>query len=261
MHSLHLDYEELTSALNRIMRQPYVEKYIKKPFFDSDKLMFLTDMYQHTDVTDEERKQIIMTVMLVQCAVDTHELVPVRNDASMSETEKQLSVLAGDYYSGLYYALLAEHGQIRMIQVLASAIKKINEYKMNLYYEDAMDFDELIYFLMKMESLLIVDVANELQIDQMYIRVVEKVCLLNRLNKDFAAVENNENTYLTVFLHKSIHEATDTQLLQWIETEINKQAIELDHLLSLLPSSFDVIQAAVRGKFALSYHATIAEEG
>src|SRR5699024_3905189 len=134
VHILKFKNEKLTEALRRSMKQPYVEKHIHKPFIDSDKMMILADVYQHMDMKDTEKKQIIITVMLVQCALDKNELVPVNNDSMLSETEKQLAVLAGHYYSGLYYALLAEHGQIRMIQILANAIKQINEYKMNIYY-------------------------------------------------------------------------------------------------------------------------------
>src|SRR5699024_2647044 len=126
----------------------YVEKHIHKLFKDSDKMMFLADVYKQMDMKDTEKKQIIITVMLVECALDTHELGSVNNDSMLSETEKQLAVLAVAYYSCLYYALLAEHGQIRMIQILADAIKQINEYKMNIYYEEANDINELIYFLM-----------------------------------------------------------------------------------------------------------------
>src|SRR5699024_304570 len=230
------------------MKQPYVEKHIHKPFIDSDKMMFLADVYQHMDMKDTEKKQIIITVMLVQCALDTHELVLVNNDSMLSETEKQLAVLAGDYYSGLYYALLAEHGQIRMIQILANAIKQINEYKMNIYYEEANDINELIYFLMKKESLLIVS-------------VVEEVCLLNRLKRELVAAENNDPYYITDSLYKKVHYATNTQPLHRMESEINQQLIELDQLLSLLPSSFNAIRDTIREKFSLSYHTTIAEDG
>src|SRR5699024_8879214 len=159
VHSLKFNNEKLTEALRRIMKQPYVEKHIHKPFIDSDKMMFLADVYQHMDMKDTEKKQIIITVMLVQCALDTHELVTVNNDSMLSETEKQFVVVAVDYYSCLYYALLDEHRQIQKIQILANANKQINEYKMNIYYEEANDINELIYFLMKKESLLIVSVA------------------------------------------------------------------------------------------------------
>lgn len=243
------------------MKQPYVEKHIHKPFIDSDKMMFLADVYQHMDMKDTEKKQIIITVMLVQCALDTHELVPVNNDSMLSETEKQLAVLAGDYYSGLYYALLAELGQIRMIQILANAIKQINEYKMNIYYEEANDINELIYFLMKKESLLIVSVAEEFQLEDSFIQVVEKVCLLNRLKRELVAAENNDPYYITDSLYKMVHYATNTQTLHRMESEINQQLIELDQLLSLLPSSFNAIRDTIREKFSLSYHTTIAEDG
>src|SRR5699024_11978545 len=128
----------------------------------------------------------------------------------LSETEKQLAVLAGDYYSGLYYALLAEHGQIRMIQILANAIKQINEYKMNIYYEAANDINELIYFLMKQESLLIDSVAEEFQLEESFIQIVEKVCLLTKLKREDVSAENNDHYDITDSLYTVVHSATNT---------------------------------------------------
>src|SRR5699024_147428 len=224
-------------------------------------MIFLADVYQHMDMKDTEKKQIIITVMLVQCALDTHALVPVNHDSILSETEKQLAVLAGDYCSGLYYGLLRERGRIRMIPIVAHAIPQITEYKMNIYYEEANDINELIYFLMKKESLLIVSVAEEFQLEDSFIQVVEKVCLLNRLKRELVAAENNDPYYITDSLYKMVHYATNTQPLHRMESEINQQLIELDQLLSLLPSSFNAIRDTIREKFSLSYHTTIAEDG
>src|SRR5699024_10730692 len=137
---------------------------------------------------------------------------------------------------------------------------QINEYKMNIYYEEANDINELIYFLMKKESLLIVSVAEEFQLEDSFIQVVEKVCLLNRLKRELVAAENNDHYYINDSHYKMVNYATNTQPLHRMESEINQQLIELDQLLTILTSSNNANQENIREKIYLSYHTTIAED-
>src|SRR5690625_4226103 len=97
VHSLSSDSNKLKDLLESKMRHPYVEKFIQKPFIDHQKITFLNEIYDHAKLPKEQKKQCIITVMLVQIALDTHEHIPVDDSTEMTETEKQLSVLAGDY--------------------------------------------------------------------------------------------------------------------------------------------------------------------
>ena len=64
-------------------------------------------------------------------------------------------LLAGDYYSGLYYLLLSEIEDIQMIKTLATAIQQINEQKMKLFYEDVSSIDELMETMKAIETSII----------------------------------------------------------------------------------------------------------
>src|SRR5699024_6265809 len=131
------------------MKHTYLHKFIDKPTIDEDKLFILVSILNRAFVSSKQKEQYIITTMLVQLALDTHDLVPSSTDNgdyhAASEIPKQLTVLAGDYYSGLYYFLLSEIEDFAMIQTLASAIKKVNEYKMNLYYREIQTIDEFLY--------------------------------------------------------------------------------------------------------------------
>src|SRR5690625_8001095 len=94
----------------------------------------------NTPLSNKQKRHWIVATMLVQVALDTHELVPVTSSADASEfktSARQLTVLAGDYFSGLYYLLLAETEDIKLVQILSCAIKTINAYKMLLNYNES----------------------------------------------------------------------------------------------------------------------------
>ena len=66
--------------------------------------------------------------------LDLHERVSVEPErAEQGMRSRQLFVLAGDYFSSLFYRFLAERGEIRTISRLSEAVCEVNEAKMELY--------------------------------------------------------------------------------------------------------------------------------
>ena len=130
------DINDLRQLIEMRAYQPYIQKHIEKPWIDEDKLLLLWGLFNELEISTDERNHYILSTMLVQIALDTHEKVSNINiDMENSDLVKnrQLTVLAGDYYSGLYYQVLAEIGNIQMIRALSSAVKKINDHKILLY--------------------------------------------------------------------------------------------------------------------------------
>src|SRR5690625_4439985 len=192
MHTLRRETNHLKFKIENKIRHSYVEKYIQKPLIDLEKLTILQYLYKATEIPLNKKQHYITTIMLVQIALDTHELVPRNGSSYMNETEKQLSVLAGDYYSGLYYLLLSEIEDIEMIQLLASAIQQINEQKMVLFYENVHSIDEFIHTLKNIESILFTKVANHLEHSYSINPVIKELLLINRLYKEKELVVQNK---------------------------------------------------------------------
>src|SRR5699024_10495241 len=92
------------------------------------------------------------TIMLIQIALDTHEKV---TDTQTTRIYKQLTVLAGDYFSGWYYYLLSESRDIQLIGILAEGIREINEKKIQLYFGTCHSFDEVMNLVKDIEILFL----------------------------------------------------------------------------------------------------------
>ncbi|MGX6442574.1 heptaprenyl diphosphate synthase component 1 [Neobacillus sp. K501] len=141
---------------------PYLLKYIETPVIDEDKLLILVSIMDRLELTSDEIKNYAMTTMLIQIALDTHEHI---SNAAVDEKQRQLTVLAGDYYSGLYYKLLADSENIEMIKELSKGIKEINEHKISVYQKELSSIESLMISVMKMESALLTRFSGYFKVD------------------------------------------------------------------------------------------------
>ena len=109
--------KELKQVIETKAYHPYLQKHIEKPVVDEDKLLLLWGLFNELDISNDERNHYILSTMLVQIALDTHEKVSNTNvtlEKSDLLKSRQLTVLAGDFYSGLYYQVLSEVGNIKI---------------------------------------------------------------------------------------------------------------------------------------------------
>jgi len=259
VHTISMESNELKHSIEKKIQHPYVEKFVKKPFIDEDKLDILIYIYQDVPIPIQMKQQHIITIMLVQMALDTHEHIPNdHQDWMMSETERQLSVLAGDYYSGLYYLLLSELEEVNMIQVLASSIRKMNEYKMILFYEEAESVQEFIEVISQLEASLYTEVASYLGLDQQIVAIIQNVLLLNRLQRE----QNETNGIIPTFIANNSYELdAQDNVNDRMNNMIQREKAQLENMLLQLPYHNIQFENEIRAKFSLSYNTSIAEEG
>ncbi|WML45115.1 heptaprenyl diphosphate synthase component 1 [Neobacillus sp. PS3-40] len=149
---------EIKELVEQKVFHPYLLKFIQTPQIDEDKLLILISILDKLELSNNQMQNYALTTMLIQIALDTHE--DISND-QMNEEEKdslkirQLTVLAGDYYSGLYYKLLAETDDIQMIKALARGIKEINENKITVFQKEFDSIEKLMSSIKVIESALI----------------------------------------------------------------------------------------------------------
>lgn len=175
--------KELRKLIETTAYHPFLQKYIEKPVIDEDKLLLLWGLFNELEISTDERNHYMLSMMLVQIALDTHE--KVSNSSVILESpnqlkNRQLSVLAGDYYSGLYYKVLSEVGNIEMIRSLSSAVKKINDHKILLYQHTLTSLPSFSNSVKAVESSLIYKIAEVYQ-QTAWMKNAENILLLKRL--------------------------------------------------------------------------------
>ncbi|MGM0834928.1 MAG: heptaprenyl diphosphate synthase component 1 [Bacillota bacterium] len=183
MSNIQLHISEIKEQLHKLITHPYLSKHIEYPVIDEDKLLLLYSALESIPLPVEKKEKYILSTMLVQIALDTHDLVTnAKMDHLKTDTAKnrQLTVLAGDYYSGLHYQLLAKVDDITMIRLLASSIKQINEHKIAYYQKELDGMEMLMDSLAKIESSLIQSVSQYFS-DSMFKELSVNFLLLKRL--------------------------------------------------------------------------------
>ncbi|MBY0122585.1 heptaprenyl diphosphate synthase component 1 [Bacillus sp. S/N-304-OC-R1] len=162
------------------IRHPYLLKYIESPIIDEDKLLILISALDHIQLPEDKLRNYAITIMLIQIALDTHELVSNEELHADQLKHRQLTVLAGVYYSGLYYKILAGLEDISMIRSLATGIKEVNEHKISVYQKAVEAVDILMESIKKVECSLF-DKVFDLIEDRNWCEFASNLMLLKRL--------------------------------------------------------------------------------
>ncbi|MBP1969613.1 heptaprenyl diphosphate synthase [Virgibacillus natechei] len=265
MNTPSIEIRHLKALVEDKIRHAYLEKYMQKPIIDEEKLTILAAIINNTALAANQKERYIITTMLVQVALDTHELVPKTNNSDESEElklSKQLSVLAGDYYSGLYYLLLSEIEDFDLIHNLASAIKEINESKMKLYYSKESSFHEYTNLVKEIESILILKVAKYVD-DTSLDYVASEWLLTNKLIQEKRKLVNNESSSFVDNWLRNTSQDSYTSTLNTIETIIEDKLQQLERSKLNLPVQYTAIKAHLDSRLNeyIRENISIAEEG
>ncbi|KYC71738.1 heptaprenyl diphosphate synthase component 1 [Bacillus coagulans] len=188
----------IKQAIEEEVAHDYLNQFIDAPYIDEDRILLLISSLAGQPYTEHEVKQFVATAMLIQIALDTHEKV---TNANENQKSRQLTVLAGDYFSSLYYKLLAGVHNVRLVGILAEGIKSVNEYKVMLYQFDNSDAETFVGHLKKTESAIITKFMQFFG-SQPLIRLSEELLLFNRLLREKEQAESGKRSILFEALNK-----------------------------------------------------------
>lgn len=183
--------DEVRAIIDQIYQSithSFVEQYVDVPAIAENRLALLYLFLLERGMTKERARTFSMSTGLVQLGLDMHERVKNAYDNSLTaERSRQLTVLAGDYYSSRYYQMLAEAGEMEAIQVLSDAIQRVNEAKMTLYMAERdgrLSSDEYLTLRTEIDTGLYVAIVDK------YADSEETRRFWTALFEETAAVEN-----------------------------------------------------------------------
>ncbi|WP_179865508.1 MULTISPECIES: heptaprenyl diphosphate synthase component 1 [unclassified Bacillus (in: firmicutes)] len=184
MNSIHEIKNEVITQILHTIKHPYLNQHLSIPTIDDVKVTLLINLLKDNDFTSDKIVHYCKALMIHQIALDTHEKVSTYESTPMDREKKQLTVLEGDLYSGLYYNALSKTGEIGLIKELSYAVKEMNEEKINLVHEKFKSLDELFKCITVIESTIIVHFAKFIASEES-IHHIEQACLIARLKKEY----------------------------------------------------------------------------
>jgi heptaprenyl diphosphate synthase len=130
--------------------KPYRVPQLAKKYVEYDMILQHTDMPSFPDSRarllfaflnrsgeqkDGRDELYPLAASLVQMGLDTHDMIDTAKEmpSPSKMRSRQLKVLAGDYFSGRFYQLLAQAGSIDAVSILSKAVCDVNESKMSMY--------------------------------------------------------------------------------------------------------------------------------
>lgn len=256
------------------LHHPYLLKYIKTPVIDEDKLLLLLSMMEHQNLKDEETEYITITTTLIQVALDTHELVSNSGNAAedyFTKKNRELQVLAGDYYSGLYYKILSQCGNISLIRMLASGIKEINEHKIYFYQMKHTKYLQLMDTIKKIEASIYTNVCDYLDLP-IWKELIVHVLFIKRLRQEIEFYNQHGMTSffknLTKCMLKSefnhetnLSEEQQTHLYEICNEYINDSREKIQQILKQMPTLNKLLKDRLLSFNHLISGKTVVREG
>ncbi|WP_027093654.1 heptaprenyl diphosphate synthase component 1 [Cohnella thermotolerans] len=127
----------LAQMAHQYMDYDMIAIHTDLPEFPEGRIRLLHAMLSYQPSSASLKDMLAVVASLVQMGLDTHDMVD--NEAAaergglLAMRARQLKVLAGDYFSGRFYNILSQAGQIEMVRRIGDAICELNRIKVVFY--------------------------------------------------------------------------------------------------------------------------------
>lgn len=267
MQDLQVKLEYVKNKIEGKISHPFLAKNIQAPVVDEDKLLLLVSFLEHVKLPLVEIEHYTIPTMLLQVALDTHDTVTNDMAGESYLTSRQLTVLAGTYYSGLYYRMLAEKHDIEVIRLLAEGVETVNDQKIIVYQQEMTGIEQLMECIKLVESSLYVKLTNYLN-DKQWGEVISNFLFIKRLIVEKEEFLDQNNSVAFSALKKLIFPKHEGALNTLSEEQQNYLMMIFDKYMefakqqlirakSQLPLLDEVLEDRIN--FILSQHLPVAK--
>lgn len=240
LYTSNIEVEKVKNKVEKKLTNTFLDQYIHKPTIDLVKLKLIIEIISQSNLSQSRKESYIVGTMLIQIALDIHEQVPNSSEATESTTEKttrQLTVLAGDYYSSLYYLTLSQLEDIELVRTLAIAVKEINELKMKRYFREVDSFDEFIQLEQKIESTLYIHLADFFNLSSTSLTtIIEQLMIMNKLKNEKIKYYNKQSSSMLTYWQNSQPFTDEQTMIDTFDKIIEDKVTVIQDLLPNVPN-------------------------
>lgn len=221
-------------------------EYTSEPIIDENQLFFLLLPFFNGEQWDDALYESIITVAIVHASLYEHDKI---NEYNATSKEQQLTVLAGDYYSGRYYEILARSGNIPLIRYLSEGIIERCEHQVKVYEPNTNNIDQWFECLKVIETKLIEKYYDAYQFNH-YIPFMEKGLMIFRLKEELNNYLNGNDSIFVQRMLECIDENNeDAPFRQYILKEIDWLFTHLYEDLNSTHLLNEDLKLYIQGKF------------
>jgi len=181
---------QFKSKILMYVRHRTLRIHTGEPELREDRLFFLLLPLLNGNQWDDEHEQSAISVAMIYSALAAHDQIKELNASSKSQ---QLTVLAGDYYSGLYYQMLARISNVDLIRSLSNGVIDISEKKASVYDTVKQSFEEWMKTIQTIESLSIEQYYEHFDFHP-YQPFVRRGLLIQRISQELELVKQKKVT-------------------------------------------------------------------
>lgn len=188
MTSMQNTSQELRTKIETIVNDSYIKKCVGRATIPEQHLELLEILFSSVPMDKKESVQLGLASILLQMGLEMHSHVSVEEhlDPARFRSHQQM-ILAGDYYSSLFYYLLAQEEAFQVIEYFSNVVVTINQAKLSLHVQwtEKKPFnEEMLAYLKKITSGFLLAVADFFRIEDEFIFLWKKTATLSLLITD-----------------------------------------------------------------------------
>lgn len=161
-------YNNIQDKITTEMQLPFLQGEIVQPIISNQWLYTLSTILSKSNKTEDEKVQYGVAIAFIQMALNLHDQVSLsdKDETRDDDNTRQITVLAGDYFSGRYYSILASLNDTLLIFHMANAIRLINENKVFLELNQNLNKNQVNESISILETHILKVVCEYLEVEE-----------------------------------------------------------------------------------------------